>query len=68
MKSHGVGRDHVGIALEMQILQWVREWFQFPPTSRGVFVTGLLLLLAGLIENRLFNGEFHECPRCKAMV
>lgn len=34
------GRDHVGIALEQQVIQWVREWFQFPSESNGVFVTG----------------------------
>jgi glutamate/tyrosine decarboxylase-like PLP-dependent enzyme len=34
------GRDHVGIALEAQIGLWVREWFGFPPTARGLFVTG----------------------------
>lgn len=34
------GRDHIGIALEQQITLWAREWFQFPNTSNGVFVTG----------------------------
>ncbi len=34
------GRDHVGIALEQQIAIWVRQWFGFPETSAGLFVTG----------------------------
>ncbi len=34
------GRDHVGIALEEQIALWVRGWFGFPQSARGLFVTG----------------------------
>ncbi len=34
------GRDHVGIALEQQIGLWARDWFGFPATARGLFVTG----------------------------
>lgn len=34
------GRDHVGIALEEQVGLWVRNWFGFPSSARGLFVTG----------------------------
>ena len=34
------GRDHVGIEIEKQILFWVKEWFRYPETANGLFVTG----------------------------
>jgi glutamate/tyrosine decarboxylase-like PLP-dependent enzyme len=34
------GRDHVGIALEEQVGLWVRHWFGFPSSAKGLFVTG----------------------------
>ena len=34
------GRDHMPIEVERQIVQWMRELFQFPATASGVFVTG----------------------------
>ena len=34
------GRDHVGIALEEQVGLWVRNWFGFPSSAKGLFVTG----------------------------
>ena len=34
------GRNHVGIDVERQITQWMREAFSFPETATGVFVTG----------------------------
>jgi aromatic-L-amino-acid/L-tryptophan decarboxylase len=34
------GRDHVPIAVEYQIVQWVRHFFGFPETASGLFVTG----------------------------
>lgn len=34
------GRDQMPIEVERQILQWVRELFQFPDTASGLFVTG----------------------------
>lgn len=34
------GRDHMAIAVERQIGLWAREWFKFPETSEGLFVTG----------------------------
>ncbi len=34
------GRDHAGIEVERQLVQWVREMFAFPESSSGIFVTG----------------------------
>jgi aromatic-L-amino-acid/L-tryptophan decarboxylase len=34
------GRDHSGIEVERQLVQWVREMFGFPDSASGVFVTG----------------------------
>jgi glutamate/tyrosine decarboxylase-like PLP-dependent enzyme len=34
------GRDHSGIEVERQLVQWVREMFGFPDEASGLFVTG----------------------------
>jgi glutamate/tyrosine decarboxylase-like PLP-dependent enzyme len=34
------GRDQMPIEVEHQVLQWVRELFQFPDSASGLFVTG----------------------------
>jgi aromatic-L-amino-acid decarboxylase len=34
------GRNHIGVAVERQIVRWVSELFDFPEDSSGVFVTG----------------------------
>lgn len=34
------GRDQIPIAVERQILHWMRELFNFPASANGVFVTG----------------------------
>jgi glutamate/tyrosine decarboxylase-like PLP-dependent enzyme len=34
------GRDHGGIAVERQLVGWVREMFAFPDHASGIFVTG----------------------------
>ena len=34
------GRDQMPIEIERQVLQWVRELFDFPDTASGLFVTG----------------------------
>ena len=34
------GRDHVPIEVERQIVDWVGQWFGFPQTASGLFVTG----------------------------
>lgn len=34
------GRNHVGIEIERQIVQWTQEAFGYPETASGLFVTG----------------------------
>jgi aromatic-L-amino-acid/L-tryptophan decarboxylase len=34
------GRDHIPIEVERQIVQWMRQFFGFPETASGLFVTG----------------------------
>jgi aromatic-L-amino-acid decarboxylase len=34
------GRDHAGIAVEQQVVGWVREWVGFPRAAGGLFMTG----------------------------
>ena len=34
------GREQIPISVERQILQWMRDLFEFPVTANGVFVTG----------------------------
>jgi glutamate/tyrosine decarboxylase-like PLP-dependent enzyme len=34
------GRDHMGIAVERQIVAWMREVFGFPASADGLFLTG----------------------------
>ena len=34
------GRDQMPLEVERQVLQWVRELFQFPDSASGLFVTG----------------------------
>jgi glutamate/tyrosine decarboxylase-like PLP-dependent enzyme len=34
------GRDHMPIAVEQQIMRWVRDIFGFPETAGGLFLTG----------------------------
>jgi aromatic-L-amino-acid/L-tryptophan decarboxylase len=34
------GRDHVPIEVERQIVKWVQQFFSFPDTASGLFVTG----------------------------
>jgi glutamate/tyrosine decarboxylase-like PLP-dependent enzyme len=48
------GRDHMPIEIEHQIADWAREWFGFPETSSGIFVTGSSManLMAVLIARR----------------
>jgi glutamate/tyrosine decarboxylase-like PLP-dependent enzyme len=40
MNANLGGRDHSGIAVERQLVQWVREMFGFPQSASGLFVTG----------------------------
>ena len=34
------GRDQIPLEVERQVVQWVRELFNFPSTASGLFVTG----------------------------
>lgn len=34
------GRDQIPIAVEQQVVRWMRELFHFPETASGLFVTG----------------------------
>lgn len=34
------GRDHAPIEVERQIVAWAREWFGWPASASGLFVTG----------------------------
>ena len=34
------GRDHIPIAVEQQVVAWMRQLFKFPDTASGLFVTG----------------------------
>jgi aromatic-L-amino-acid decarboxylase len=34
------GRDHMPIEVERQIVEWTRQFFRFPETASGLFVTG----------------------------
>ncbi len=45
------GRDHMPIEVERQIARWAGEWFSFPETASGLFVTGTSIanLMAVLI-------------------
>ncbi|MBI5264618.1 MAG: aspartate aminotransferase family protein [Bradyrhizobium sp.] len=45
------GRDHMPIAVERQIVAWMRELFGFPEGASGIFVTGTSManLLAVLV-------------------
>jgi aromatic-L-amino-acid decarboxylase len=45
------GRDHSAVEVERQVVEWMRQVFEFPPTASGLFVTGTSManLLAVLI-------------------
>lgn len=34
------GRDHIPIAVEQQVVSWMKQLFEFPETASGLFVTG----------------------------
>lgn len=40
MNSNCGGRDHAAIYVERAVLGWCKEWFQFPPESTGLLVSG----------------------------
>ena len=51
LNSNLGGRDHAGVAVERQIVEWARQIFEFPDSASGLFVTGTSManLLAVLI-------------------
>ncbi len=53
------GRDQAPIEIERQVLQWVRELFNFPETASGLFVTGTSManLLGVLIARTARLGD-----------
>ena len=52
------GRDQIPIAVERQILHWMRELFHFPETANGLFVTGTSIanFIAAVIARTRFLG------------
>ncbi len=52
------GRDQIPIAVERQILHWMRELFQFPETANGLFVTGTSIanFIAVVIARTRYSG------------
>ena len=57
------GRNHIGIAVENQIVRWAAELFEFPQDSSGIFVTGSSAanLLGLLVARNTAMG--HGCRR-----
>ncbi len=53
------GRDHAPIAVESQVVGWVRELLGFPATASGLFVTGTSLanLIAVLVARNAALGQ-----------
>lgn len=54
VNANAGGRDHAAIAMESEVVGWMRELFRFPAEASGVFVTGTSQanLLAVLIASR----------------
>jgi aromatic-L-amino-acid decarboxylase len=40
LNSNCGGRNHIGLAVERQVVSWAAELFHFPSNSSGIFVTG----------------------------
>jgi aromatic-L-amino-acid/L-tryptophan decarboxylase len=40
LNSNCGGRNHIGLVVEQQIVQWAIELFGFPTSASGIFVTG----------------------------
>jgi len=53
------GRNHIGLVVERQVVDWAAELFGFPPASSGVFVTGTSAanLLALLVARNAALGD-----------
>lgn len=52
------GRDHMPIAVERQIVEWMRELFGFPESASGIFVSGTSManLMAVLVARTTVLG------------
>lgn len=52
------GRDQTPIEMERQVVQWVREWFGFPESASGLFVTGTSManLIGVLVARTAVSG------------
>lgn len=60
LNANAGGRDHSAIEVERQVIEWVRQIFEFPDTASGLFVTGTSManLLAVVIaRNTALEGE-----------
>lgn len=59
LNSNLGGRDHVPIAVEQQVVAWMRELFHFPNDASGLFVTGSSLanLIALLVARTATLGS-----------
>jgi aromatic-L-amino-acid decarboxylase len=53
------GRDHIPIAVERQVVDWVRQMFGFPTGASGLFVTGTSManLMAVLVARTSALGK-----------
>jgi len=53
------GRDQAPIEIERQVVQWVRELFNFPETASGLFVTGTSManLIGVLVARTALLGD-----------
>ena len=53
------GREQIPIAVERQILHWMRELFSFPDSANGLFVTGTSIanFIAVVIARTKFLGQ-----------
>jgi aromatic-L-amino-acid/L-tryptophan decarboxylase len=53
------GRDHAPIEVERQIVAWARDWFGWPDSASGLFVTGTSManLIAVLTARRWALGD-----------
>jgi aromatic-L-amino-acid decarboxylase len=57
------GRDHAPIAVEQQIVQWLRDRFGLPDTASGLFVTGSSManqIAVWVARNKALGPEVRE--------
>jgi glutamate/tyrosine decarboxylase-like PLP-dependent enzyme len=58
------GRDHAGLEVERQIVEWMRQLFGFPAAASGLFITGTSManLIAAIVARDAALG--FEIRRC----